>query len=227
MRLHLSLTVLILAVIFAKCEVKSEKGEAIVRSSVTKKADDQKPKVDAETKEQLEESENDDKTLEKQEQEAKGKDESDENATEESLEESDDGSGEEATVENADEGEKEDDKATEEDDATTKRAEESKGDKGRKKGKKFLAYPLFYPGDYFGHHHETGGPAGFHPGSIWEYPYPFVHPMYPSPFYPCACNCKGMYTIYSYKDTTIHLHSTIRLKLLSHYRDDSTERKGQ
>lgn len=206
MRLYLTFLVISLAVISATCEVKSENGQAIAKSSVRKVADDeQKTKIDDETKEQLEESENDDSSLEKQAKEAKdGK----VSANESSEQENDEGSGEEATVEDAEESEKEDEKkedekkeerndeneeqdeAAREEILTPKRAEESKGSKV-KKGRKLLAYPLFYPGDYFGHHHETGGPFGFHPGSIWEYPYPFVHPMYPSPFYPCQCNCKG------------------------------------
>ena len=191
MRLYLILFALALGIASAKCEIKTEENGAIIRSSVTKSGKDaEKQKIDSETKEQLEESENDDKVLEQQEKDAKAKEESDNDATENSTQESDEGSGEEATVENADDTEKEDDKTIEEDDSTIKRAEESKGSKG-KSGKKILAYPIFYPGDYFGHHHETGGPYGFHPGSIWEYPYPYVHPMYPSPFYPCACNCKG------------------------------------
>ena len=193
MRLYFIFFALALGIILVKCEIKTENGEAIIRSSVAKSGkDSEKKKIDSETKEQIEESENDDKALEQQEKELKEKEEGDNDATENSTEESDEGSGEEATVENADDIEKEDEKTIEEDDSTTKRAEESKGSKGKSKGKKFLAYPIFYPGDYFGHHHETGGPYGFHPGSIWEYPYPYVHPMYPSPFYPCACSCKSM-----------------------------------
>lgn len=187
MRFYLTLVVLILAVIVVKCDNKAENGQAVVRSSVKNSAENEKQsKVDAETKEQLEESENDDKTLAKQEKESK--DESDADASENTAEQSDEGSAEETSVEEAEDSDKEDEKASGDEDVTTKRAEESKGGK---KGKKYLAYPLFYPGDYFGHHHGTGGPSGFNPGSIWEYPYPFVHPMYPSPFYPCACSCKS------------------------------------
>ena len=192
MKIYLILFTLALGIIIANCETKSEKGEAILKSSASKSTKDEgKQKVDSETKEQIEESENDDEALEQQEKEAKQKDESDENATENSAQESDEGSSEEATVENADDTDKKDEQSSE-DESTMKRAEDSNRDEGRNGGRRVLAYPLFYPGDSFGHHQGLGGPSGFHPGSIWEYPFPYVHPMYPSPFFPCVCSCKSM-----------------------------------
>ena len=202
MRVYLIFFALTLGLVFSNCEVKTETGEAISRSSVAAPGKDQpKLKVDSETKEQIEDSQNDDKQLEKQEQEAKSKDESDESPLDDSTQEVDDSSGDEAPVENANDAGKEDDKGIEEDDSTTKRADDSKDD--AKNHKKFLGYRFLYPGGYLGNQFETGGPYGFHPGSIWEYPYPYVHPMYPSPFYPCMCSCKGMYKCHIFQASTL------------------------
>ena len=197
MKLTITILGLLLAISFAKCDENkapsAEAAQAVVKSSVTQKAKDEKTKIDSETKDQLEETTNDDKELQKQQKEQDNKASSDtEGYAENDSQEADEGSAEDL---GEDEGEKDSDDAAESDDSTIKRAEEGKDSKAKsdKKGKKMFGYPLFYPGDYFGgwHPSELGGPAGFHPGSIWEYPYPFVHPMYPSPYFPCSCKCKG------------------------------------